>query len=69
MLSNNHIDVVFIDAAHDYPSVKSDVIRALRLSTVQWVVFHDYDSHNDSMSFVGSFLWLKNCPFTAISGD
>lgn len=42
----NQIEVVFIDAAHDYPSVKSDAMHALQIPTVEWVVFHDYNDVN-----------------------
>lgn len=38
----NQIEVVFIDAAHDFASVKSDVINSLRLPFVEWLIFHDY---------------------------
>ena len=44
-LELNSIDVVFIDAAHDYWSVSSDVWHALQ-TTARWLVFHDYGSPN-----------------------
>jgi hypothetical protein len=41
-------DVVFIDGAHDYESVKIDIGKALRaLSPTGVIVFHDYQSPND----------------------
>ena len=38
----NIIDVVFVDAAHDLLSVKSDIRNSLQLKP-NWLVFHDYD--------------------------
>ena len=38
----NSIDVVFIDAAHDLTSVKSDIRNSLQLKP-NWLLFHDYD--------------------------
>eukprot|EP00929_Paragymnodinium_shiwhaense_P047910 TRINITY_DN2429_c1_g3_i2.p1 TRINITY_DN2429_c1_g3~~TRINITY_DN2429_c1_g3_i2.p1 ORF type:complete len:414 (-),score=66.13 TRINITY_DN2429_c1_g3_i2:329-1570(-) len=52
VLLNNQIEVVFIDAAHDYPSVKNDIINALRIKTVSWLVFHDYDGDNELVGVV-----------------
>jgi SAM-dependent methyltransferase len=48
-LANNIIDVVFIDAAHDYHSVKQDIRNSLQLHPT-WIVFHDYGSFNDVSS-------------------
>jgi len=48
----NQIEVVFIDAAHDYASVKSDSIHALQIKGLQWVVYHDYGLLNDAWGIV-----------------
>ena len=47
MFKRYRIQVVFIDAAHNYPSVKSDAVMALHMDTVQWIVFHDYWMRNE----------------------
>ena len=52
-LQSNQIEVVFIDAAHDYPSVKSDTLNALQIDGVQWLTFHDCHDENDEFGTVG----------------
>lgn len=42
LFGHNKIHVVFIDAAHDYASVKSDLDRALALPYVHSIVLDDY---------------------------
>ena len=51
-LLSNIIDVVFIDAAHDYVSVMSDTMNALQLQP-SWIVFHDYGEFNTEPSKIG----------------
>merc|ERR1719246_88589 len=50
LLSENRIDVVFIDAAHNYASVLSDAMHSLQLSDLRWLVFHDYSIENEEAS-------------------
>lgn len=57
MLRENRIEVVFVDAAHDYLSVKSDVINSLQLNGVEWLIFHDYGQFNNETD------QLKGLPF------
>lgn len=42
MLARGRIGVVFIDAAHDYHSVRSDIERALAIPTVHTLVLDDF---------------------------
>ena len=42
----NPIDVVFVDALHDFWSVMSDVWHALQTGA-RWLVFHDFGDPND----------------------
>jgi hypothetical protein len=42
IFSRSRISVVFIDAAHDFNSVRSDIVRALALPNVHTLVLDDY---------------------------
>ena len=51
-LMANAVDLVFIDAAHDYVSVMSDTMNSLVLQP-SWIVFHDYNIYNAEPSKAG----------------
>lgn len=42
LFSRGRIGVAFIDAAHDYHSVKSDIVRSVAMPTVHTLVLDDY---------------------------
>jgi len=56
MLSRGRIGVVFIDAAHDYHSVRSDIERALAIPTVHTLVLDDFGAERGVRSAVQDVL-------------
>ena len=46
------IDVVFVDAAHDFASVLQDLRNILQLPSVDWIVLHDYGVENEKEGIV-----------------
>eukprot|EP00747_Dinoflagellata_sp_TGD_P201935 gnl/TRDRNA2_/TRDRNA2_75420_c0_seq1.p1 gnl/TRDRNA2_/TRDRNA2_75420_c0~~gnl/TRDRNA2_/TRDRNA2_75420_c0_seq1.p1 ORF type:complete len:343 (-),score=70.82 gnl/TRDRNA2_/TRDRNA2_75420_c0_seq1:95-1123(-) len=56
VFSKSRIGVVFIDAAHDYHSVKSDIERALELPLVHTLVLDDYGAEKGVKQAVSDML-------------
>lgn len=46
LFAQNTIDVVFLDASHDYEAVAQDIQNCIRLPSVSYVIFDDYGAEH-----------------------
>jgi len=70
---NNQVDVVLIDANHDFHYVRSDAYNSLRhLSNLQHMVFHDYGSEDGvrrTVKDLSARRILQNCQWLGLGWD
>jgi SAM-dependent methyltransferase len=56
LFAQNAIQVVFLDASHDYESVVRDIENCLKIPTVGLIIFDDYGAETGVMSAVHAFV-------------